>query len=480
MQLQNLEIDNFLRIGHARIQLGDSPIHLFAGMNEAGKTSLCDAIRFALTGEVGRVAKKTDYKHLIKDGAKQGRVCVALDSGRLERDIRSGRLTDTSDPCIIDPAVQVALDGYHFMEMPETARRELLYELLEVREDRELIQAKLLGRGCNQAHVGQILPMLRTGMEGAQAAAKRFASEARGAWKALTHETYGAQKAEGWTPPLHDIDETMIPNLKGKAVTAERKISEIHTQIEQLWAQQGRACPSCNTLLHEQCGQLRALTDPVEDQAALQTQIEALQEECTRWDKAWLDTQEQLNTLLELSCQNKRATGDKAQAAAYHRDVAEWCRIADALAPDGIPGEILSDRLKPLNDRLKASAQCLQAPQVQIMPDLSIRVEGRPYSLQSKSAKWRTQAMIAEAIAHQAQCGVLLLDEIDILDMHYRERLLIWAQDLITDYSTIILVGTLKALPELEYPFTTHWLEQGEIHEHERDATDGMPQPADD
>ncbi|MGC0155868.1 hypothetical protein ACPRNU_25730, partial [Chromobacterium vaccinii] len=40
------------------------------------------------------------------------------------------------------------------------------------------------------------------------------------------------------------------------------------------------------------------------------------------------------------------------QAAQHHADVQAWTLIADAMAPDGIPGEILADALRPVNDRL--------------------------------------------------------------------------------------------------------------------------------
>src|SRR5690606_9355207 len=38
--------------------------------------------------------------------------------------------------------------------------------------------------------------------------AKAYASEARGAWKALTGENYGSEKAEGWEPEQSDVQVT--------------------------------------------------------------------------------------------------------------------------------------------------------------------------------------------------------------------------------------------------------------------------------
>ena len=70
--------------------------------------------------------------------------------------------------------------------------------------------------------------------------------------------------------------------------------------------------------------------------------------------------------------------------------------MADALAPDGIPGEIISDKLKPLNQLLMATAMATEWPLVVVTPTLDITVEGRPFGLQSESSQWRAQASIAE------------------------------------------------------------------------------------
>jgi hypothetical protein len=67
-------------------------------------------------------------------------------------------------------------------------------------------------------------------------------------------------------------------------------------------------------------------------------------------------------------------------AAQAHRDVEQWVAIAEALQPDGIPGEILAEGIAPINEALDFGHQITvdmavrseRWPLVQIAPDMSI------------------------------------------------------------------------------------------------------------
>lgn len=153
-----------------------------------------------------------------------------------------------------------------------------------------------------------------------------------------------------------------------------------------------------------------------------------------------------------------------ADAARHHADVLAWTDIADALAPDGIPGEILAEALGPINDRLHVSAGFAEWEQVVIHSDMRITYGLRDYALISESEKWRTDAMIAEAVAHISGLKLLVLDRFDVLDMKGREDLLYWldgmAQD--GDIHTALIFGTLKTLPALNFEtIDAFWIENG-------------------
>lgn len=152
------------------------------------------------------------------------------------------------------------------------------------------------------------------------------------------------------------------------------------------------------------------------------------------------------------------------QAAALHADVLAWTDIADALAPDGIPGEILAEALGPINDRLHVSAGFAEWEQVVIHSDMRITYGLRDYALVSESEKWRVDAMIAEAVSFLAGVKLLVLDRFDVLDLKGREDLLYWLDGMAMDgdIETALIFGTLKALPaQLPETVCAHWIDNG-------------------
>lgn len=158
------------------------------------------------------------------------------------------------------------------------------------------------------------------------------------------------------------------------------------------------------------------------------------------------------------------ADGKTKKAAEYHADVQAWDKIADALAADGIPGELLAEALNPINDRLQGNANCAEWEPVTILADMSITYGSRDYTLISESEKWRVDAMIAEAVSHLSGVKLLVLDRFDVLDLKGREDLLYWldgmGQD--GDIDTALIFGTLKALPALNFEtIEAHWIENG-------------------
>lgn len=153
------------------------------------------------------------------------------------------------------------------------------------------------------------------------------------------------------------------------------------------------------------------------------------------------------------------------RAAALHKDIQQWDQIGSALAPDGIPGELLAEALGPINARLAKSSCSADWLRVVIAADMTITADGgRPYALLSESEKWRADAMIAEAIAHLSGVRVLTLDRFDVLDLKGREDLLYWLDELADngDIDTALVTGTLKGLPaRLPERIEAHWIDSG-------------------
>jgi hypothetical protein len=210
--------------------------------------------------------------------------------------------------------------------------------------------------------------------------------------------------------------------------------------------------------------QAAATLAQLEQDASAPVDVEAVQAkvaELSAKAAGWRTDAEGYRALLDKAAQQK-VIADKA--ADLHVDVLEWTEISDALAPDGIPGELLAETLGPINERLQVSAGIAEWEQVVIHPDMRITYGLRDYALISESEKWRTDAMIAEAVSNLAGVKLLVLDRFDVLDLKGREDLLYWldgmAQD--GDIDTAIVFGTLKALPALNSTtIEAHWIDNG-------------------
>lgn len=156
------------------------------------------------------------------------------------------------------------------------------------------------------------------------------------------------------------------------------------------------------------------------------------------------------------------------QVAKLHADVIDWIAISDALSPDGIPAELLAEALGPINARLARSGTDAEWPQVTIHDDMRITYGMREYALVSESEKWRTDAMIAEAVSHISGMKLLVLDRFDVLDMKGREDALYWLDGLAQDgeIDTALVFGTLKAIPAQLLPsIEGFWIENGTINQ---------------
>lgn len=155
-----------------------------------------------------------------------------------------------------------------------------------------------------------------------------------------------------------------------------------------------------------------------------------------------------------------------ADAATHNVDVMQWLAIAECLAPDGIPAEMLAQALRPINVAMKESSIATGWRQPAISADMAITADGRPYALLSKSEKWRVDAIIAEAIAQLSEVRILMLDEVDILELSARAELLFWLSDRAYDggLNNVLLFGTLKKVPTgLPDNIEAIWLENGVI-----------------
>lgn len=589
MKIDHLFVQSFLGVVSVDVDTRQ-PVQLFCGANGAGKSSLRDAIALALTADLGRVSLKKDAGQLVRTGDSQA-VCEVRDADGDAWAVTisaAGKIADSQKGRQTDPTLAYVLDAQRFAQLDATERRAFLFGLMGVKLDGAAVAAKLAERGCDTAKAARIAPMLRAGFQAAAEDAKAQATAAKGAWRAITGETYGAVKGAGWKAPavsfsqqsmdaaqqalaavdagiaqaqqnlgaLESVSKTLaearakLVGLKDTAALLvrrqvklqhdEKALKEAQDALDNAAAKAGSAprvglvhdlARSVDALMQlgavdrdsvvgmdamqalddyeSQHGSLNAAVGDTEAQGKLPaltqardllasavrnsmrdvkaseeaaSQVQLLEQQIAaagQADTAAIDIARQqlataqaerkacteaIDKLRTAKAAAEGAAQKTVQAAKHHADVEGWDAIAQALAPDGIPAELLAAALGPINARLAQSAADAQWPQVEIGADMAITYGGRAYGLISESEQWRADAMVAEAIASQSNWRLLLLDRFDVLDLQGRSDLIAWL-DVLADageVDSVFLFGTLKAEPTgLPASIGTHWIDSG-------------------
>lgn len=241
MRISNIYCTNFLGIELVDLRLR-APVALLCGANGAGKSSCRDAVALALTADLGRVSLKKDAPALIREGADLA-VCEVKDADGDEWRVtinRSGKIHDSQKGREPIPALAYALDGQRFARLPADERRAFLFGLMGVKTDPQEITHRMLARRLDKARVERIVPLLRSGFAAAETEAKRKASEARGAWKTVTGEAFGADKAKTWRAPVPAYDAAELKRLATEVEHADVAIGQWREQIGKLQAEEQR------------------------------------------------------------------------------------------------------------------------------------------------------------------------------------------------------------------------------------------------
>jgi hypothetical protein len=593
MKLTGLSVQNFLGARAVEVQL-TKPVTLFAGKNGAGKSSLQEAIRMALTGEAVRVGLKKDYGQLITEGAESGFAEVEIDGTvRAFVTLPDGKTTPLTE-YVPPTALPYVLDAQRFAKLEPNERRAFLFGLMGLSAGGAEVKKRMLAKGCNDQKVEAVMPLLRAGFDTAHKEAQAKARDEKAAWRTITGETYGDKKAATWASERPAFDAAALADLQQRLATTDAGLAAANQRMGALQADHKRHAEAAQRLadLREKASRYARIADKlVRDEAELkewEAKVEDARQRAAggrkvglvhdlahslseslrmvipfgemdehqrkqladanatlekystehgsiesagagdaearnklpeyekalrlmqstvandKRDLADADAAAKAITELETAVgsapdeaeihaarkhlddlkaersdiaaklagqqdaerQAKQADERTAKALAAHESVLAWIAIADALAPDGIPGEMLAEALTPLNERLTDAAEISEWSDVTVTRDMQVLAGGRPYALLSESEKWRADAMLTEAIAHLSKVKVLVLDRLDVLDLKGREDLIAWLDILAQDgeINTALIFGTLKALPAtLPQTIAAHWLENGVV-----------------
>ena len=521
---------------------------------------------------------------LVSDGAKLGAVAIELEDGLVSFALPKGT-AEGQDIIPNSVALPFVLAPERFAQADANERRNVLFTLTGAKIKPEDIANRLLARGCDAGLVTQIKPILRTGFGPGAEFAKQQATQAKGAWRAATGETYGEKKAEDWAADVPTFEHAELERASAELAALDARVEataqslgqitqraaayaaardhiaarqaraarlpELQRKLSSTWRNTpgGGACRVTGSprrhrpsrgLVHDlarclddayniedisfklpaeldgrilkafvayeaQYGSLDAAGGDPEASAALPKAIEARDlmarsVENDRRDIAAAEeaAQEQAGDaapeviersdvdavrarLADLKAERK-AADDRVQgllnakqaatsaterttnAGRYHREVLAWSKIGDALAPDGIPGEILAEALQPVNDRLAHLSAEANWPAVAIGADMALTYGGRTYRLLSESERWRVDAIVGLALAIQSRLRCVILDRFDCLDPDGRGDLLglLDTPAAAGELDTALVLGTLKTAPAAPTDlYTTHWIDNG-------------------
>lgn len=565
MKIISITASNY--IGAQAIDLSlKKPVTLVCGKNASGKSSLRDGIRHALVGEPTRVGLKKDYGHLLTDGATAGSIVLDTDMGKASVVLPAGKQKADFD---VPEALPYVLDAQRFSRLDPNERRAFLFGLFGLSATGDAVRTALAERGCDQAKIESIMPLLRAGFAAACDEARAKARDAKVQWRGVTGETYGSQKAQTWRATKPSFDATKLKHARAVVEESDRSLAENNAKLgalmEQQRAQSERTaklaglrqraaqyarfndklavdeaslaeweatvaktqaaasgipdvkpltCPECGCAVVFKDGSLahyvapekiadkeaaeklpsyiqardllkrsvandiaqrddadaaaKAIAEIEDDKTPPVTddEIVAIRAHIDGIKKSRAAAAADIETLTRIEREMQSADARTARAAEHHAEVDAWERIADALAPDGIPGQILQSALGPINALIDESAQFCGWLPIRIDPDMNIISGERDYRMLSESEQYRADAMIAEAVSHISGAKLLVLDRVDVLDPAGRADLLAWlaqwAED--GDIDSAILFATLKERPLIQDDLVDAvWLENGII-----------------
>jgi hypothetical protein len=451
-----------------------NPVIVFSGPNACGKSTVRDAIQFALDGDSRRCKLKKDYgKQLVNSSAtkKDAVITLELDNIEYQRKVATGNITGDEEPNF--PALLPWLIGTESLATADIKdAQRVVMAASGVRVTRDIIKDRLISAGVYPKHVTAVMPFLRSGFPAGLKEAKSKVSGKRGEWKGITGEVYGSEKAETWTPSIEDAHKRLdAANIA--AATARGKMEELTAKRDKFTKGMVMGgslpqstfvdigpCPGCGVEIRKQGGKLyikgeepepEAHTDPPakgDTYESLDRQVAGAAQELGRAKANAANINEEIASF--------QAIADNA--GVVHKELQEWDKLAKLLQPDGLAKTLIAEALEPINDRIAATCDNTGWPLISITDDLRVWYGDRYYQLASESEQWRANAAIAEALACISGVKIFALDRMDILAPGDRGTFIKWIDSVKPDHDTILIMATLKTEPKMPYGFTSVWL----------------------
>ena len=593
MKITSIDIKNFLALEHVTLDF-QAPINIIAGANEAGKSSIRDAIQWCLTGQARGLKTHQDQAYLIREGAKAAEVTLTLADGQeIHRKKTPKTPASITGPAPDDQVMAAILsDPLTFLSMEDKARREVLFRLIpglnpkrdEIRarlivelkgltgaltpqmdsdilnlaniaeqkgfaaaETEAIVKRRLAKRTRDDAQVQEpetkatiggvlrILPDIQTAdveaglsalrIERDKLQQKRGKVEAQADKLPELEQELAEMVSNPVDPPDPDrpvedfvkaleINRGILERLQKKvaAMTAgsdpkgfpdicpvysvecpsSRKVAVKGTKpqdvdpevlkktIADLQEQEKEvalieadlaAAKHARATYDDYCKQRQALADKIVKLKEAQGQAQdstSIDEQITALDQRMRTGYEMLDAVRDFWRKKDAAEAALAKVAQAEKEIVLYDALAKALAPDGIPSQLIAEALEPFNKRLYLASSYL-FPEYEDCPlvltqDLEV-YRSSPYACLSKSARYRAGICFQYVLATLAGARLLMIDEADILDPVNRVQLIDFLLAVRQDFDTILVFATSDHADPSPVPeIRVWWLEEGTIH----------------
>ena len=302
---------------------------------------------------------------------------------------------------------------------------------------------------------------------------------------AKTTEYLVAENKEKWISNLacpipKASGHKMCPAIEPDWSQQEEEIAEIETRIkaveekefpdQDIWDALSEKASVCkDNIAHREVldDDIKELEEKLENAApeagekkeALEISIEAIEEKVEHLKIA--QSAITWNQATRATLDATQAKIEEAEARREHYD--ELCTL---LAPDGIPGQLVAEKLGTLNARLKEHAS-MMGVDILFLDDLSlVQADKKQLWTLGGAETSRVKMAVAEAISHVTGVGLLLLDELNISVAADSARVRNWLVDIGKTTQIIAAAATNALSPPSEVgnvPMRIFWVENGSI-----------------
>lgn len=189
--------------GIERADIDLNRIALVAGQNEAGKSSLAEAVQAALTGTpiIPDGVTKKDAKYLVRDGADKGHATVK----NHDKEIAISVSWPSCDALIGEGekgwSSLFAVGRKHLVDFTGRERAKVLARYIDSEPAHEDLASAMSDLGYGDKAIDRVWQsIVDSGWDGIYTRAREYSTELKGKWGEITGEKWGKRKAEGWTP----------------------------------------------------------------------------------------------------------------------------------------------------------------------------------------------------------------------------------------------------------------------------------------